>query len=568
MDDVAARRLGRWPRALSCGLLALALPFCLAPARAQSIAGQQEQREREQRDAEQRARLRESPDVRLQPAPSSDYRQTGLPRETPCFRLDSIVLEGGRREAFGFLQRYLDRYRGQCVGQQGLALLVRRASDLVLARGYVTTRLAVPEQNLAQGRLRLLLAPGTLGAVRFAPGSATADWRSALPLRPGDLLDLRAIEQGLEQFKRVPSQDVKIDIAPGAAPGISDLVLTVVRARPWRYTFELDDGGIRATGREQGGINLALDQPLGVNDILVAGVTHSVGDDHGVRGTHGGDLDYSLPRGWWTFELSSNGYGYRQPVTGAMQTFSFTGRSRTNAASATRLLHRDQRSKTSLQLTLSGRQAHSYVDGEEIAVQRRRTRALELALVQRRYLGDAQLDLRLAWRRNVPWFGGDWAAGHDGGPTFRASIATLDASLGLPFQAAGQRWLWASELRAQATGDQVYAEDYLTVAGRYTVRGFDGEQTLGGPHGGYWRNTLSWLPGGSGVALYGGVDVGRAGGVPTPGLSGHAVSGAVLGVRGGRWGLSWDLFAGWALHAPAGLRTARPAAGMQWIYVF
>jgi hemolysin activation/secretion protein len=567
MDEVVAERPCRLPQALLYGWFALALPLCLAPAHAQSIAGQQEQRERAQRDAQQRADLRAAPDVRLQSASSSDYRQLALPAETPCFRLRTIALEGGRPGAFGFVQRYLDRYAGQCVGRQGLELIARRASDLVLARGYVTARLTIPAQNLAQGQLRLLLIPGTVGAIRFASGSAVADWRDALPLRPGDLLNLRAIEQGLEQLKRVPSQDVKIDIAPGAAPGTSDLVLTVKRTKPWRLTFERDDSGARATDRQQGGINLALDQPLGRNDLFVAGVTHSVGDDRGARGTHGGNLDYSLPWGWWTFELSSQGYGYRQPVAGALQTFSFTGRSRTNAASATRLLHRDQRSKTSLQFTLSGRQAHSYIDGEEIAVQRRRTRAVELALIQRRYLGDAQLDLRLAWRRNVPWFGGDWTAGRDGGPTFRANIATLDASLGLPFQAAGQRWLWTSELHVQATGDQVYAEDYVTVAGRYTVRGFDGEETLGGPHGGYWRNTLSW-PLGGGVALYGGVDVGRAGGTPAPGLSGHAVSGAVLGVRGGRWGLSWDLFAGWALHAPAGLHTTRPAAGMQWIYVF
>jgi hemolysin activation/secretion protein len=79
---------------------------------------------------------------------------------------------------------------------------------------------------------------------------------------------------------------------------------------------------------------------------------------------------------------------------------------------------------------------------------------------------------------------------------------------------------------------------------------------------------LGWPIGRSGVALYGGVDVGRTGGAPTPGITRHVVSGAVLGVRGGRWGLSWDLFAGWALQAPSGFGTRRPAAGMQWIYSY
>ncbi|WP_266158479.1 ShlB/FhaC/HecB family hemolysin secretion/activation protein [Dyella silvatica] len=535
---------------------------------AQNAASEQEQRERAQREAQQRERLREAPDVRLQPAQASDYRQTTLPQETPCFRLDSLKLEGPRSEAFGFVQRYLDRYAGQCVGQQGLELIAHRASDLILAQGYVTTRLVTPEQNLAQGQLRLLLIPGTVGAVRFAPGSARATWLNALPLRSGDLLNLRDIEQGLEQMKRVPSQDVKIDIAPGSEPGSSDLVIAVTRGKPWRITLNLDDSGARSTGREQGGVNLTLDQPLGLNDLLVAGASHSVGRYRGIRGTTGANFNYSLPWDNWTFSASTNGYGYRQPVTGALQTFSFTGRSRTTSVSATRLVQRDATSKTSLQLTIGGRQAHSYIDGVEIQNQRRQTRSAELALLHRRYLGNAQLDLRLAHRRNVPWFDGDWRPSEQSGPGFRTGISTLDASLSLPFQAIGQRWLWTSELRAQATTGQVYAEDYITVAGRYTVRGFDGEYSVGGRHGYYWRNTVSWPMGDSGIALYGGVDAGRAGGSPTPGLNSHSLSGGVLGVRGGRWGLSWDLFAGWAWQAPQGFKTRRPAAGMQWVYTF
>ncbi len=40
--------------------------------------------------------------------------------------------------------------------------MVRRASDLVLAKGYVTTHIGLPEQNLAAGTLRLQLVPGVI----------------------------------------------------------------------------------------------------------------------------------------------------------------------------------------------------------------------------------------------------------------------------------------------------------------------------------------------------------------------------------------------------------------------
>ncbi len=540
----------------------------VAPLHAQTSVGEQEQRERAQRAAQQLQQLRAAPDVRMQGAFATDYRQSALPAETPCFTITSLHLDGPRHADFAFAQKYLDRYAGRCIGQQGLELIRHRVGDLILARGYVTTRVVIAEQNLASGRLQLTVVPGTLGAVRYAPGSATVNWQSALPLRPGDLLNLRAIEQGLEQLKRVPSQEVKIDIAPGTVPGTSDLVLTVTRSKFWRVTLNEDDSGADATGREQGGISLALDQPLGINDLLTLGVTHEVGRYHGDKGTHGSNISYSVPWGNWTFSLASYNYGYHQLVSGSLQSFRFAGSSPTQTVSANRLIQRDAVSKTSVQVTLSARQADSRIDGVDIQTQRRQTRSAELALIHRRYIGAAQLDVKLAYRRGVPWFGGQWTAGTDGGPTFRYGITTLDASLSLPFQALGQHWLWTSELRAQATGDHLYIEDYLTIAGRYTVRGFDGNETLGGDHGAYWRNTLAWPLLNTGASLYGGIDVGRAGGDATTSMASHSLSGTVLGLRGGRWGLNWDVFLGWSLQAPQGFHTRRPTAGMQWIYSF
>lgn len=549
-------------------LQAIVLLVASSAVSAQTSLSQQEQRERAQHEAQQREQLRAAPAVRLQPVQSTSYRQRQLPQESPCFHLVSLRMEGPHRADFAFVQHYLDGYAGRCVGQQGLQLLVKRASDLILEHGFVTTRLLISEQNLAQGVLHLTLLPGTVGAIRFAPGSATVNWKNALPLRPGDLLNLRAIEQGLEQLKRVPSQDVKIDIAPGVAPGTSDLVFTVSKRRPWRVTLNQDDSGADATGREQGGVTLSVDQPLGINDLFTAGLTHSVGRYGGRKGTHGTNFSYSVPWGDWSFSLSTYSYGYHQAVAGTQQTFTMTGRSHTTSLSATRLLHRDASSRTSLQIGISARGAGSAIDGVEIDNQRRQTRAAELALLHRRYLGQAQLDLRLTYRRGVPWFGGQWQRASDGSPTHRYGLTTLDASLSLPFSLLAQRWLWTSELHAQATGDRLFAEDYLAVGGRYTVRGFDGERTVGGPHGAYWRNTLALPLASSGVALYGGIDVGRAGGVSAPDVAGHTLGGAVLGLRGGRWGLSWDLFAGWALHAPAHFGTRRPAFGMQWVYTY
>jgi len=557
---------------LACGPIAatvLLMCACMSfSVHAQSVPDQQAQRDRAQRQAQQLQQLQSAPDVRLQGALATDYHHLVLPAEAPCFHIETLTLNGLHQAQFAFVQRYLDKYAGRCIGKQGLQLLVKRASDLILARGYVTSRVIVPEQNLSGGRLRIVLLAGTLDTVRYAPGSAKVDWLDALSLRHGDVINLRAIEQGLEQLKRVPSQEVKIDIAPGTKPGTSDLVLMVTQGKPWHVTLSLDDSGADATGKEQGGVTLALDQPLGLNDLFSIGLTHSLDHDPSVRGTLGSTFNYSVPWDDWTFSLASWGYAYRQPVTGSLQSFSYTGTARTTAVTANRMVYRDAHSKTSVEMVVSTRSAHSYVDNVEIATQRRLTSAAELALVHRRYIGNAQLDVRLAYRRGTSWFGAQWLAGKNGGPTDRYGMTLLDASLNLPFKAFSLPWVWTSELHAQSTGDHLYIEDYLTLGGRYTVRGFDGDVTLGGDHGAYWRNTVSLPLGGSGSQLYGGVDVGRIGGDTQGNYVSQTLSGAVIGLRGGRWGLNWDLFAGWPLNAPRGFPVRRPTAGMQWLYTF
>ena len=62
----------------------------------------------------------------------------------------------------------MNHYAGQCVGKQGIDVLIKGLSQALLARGYVNTRVLVPEQDLSTGTLKLSLIPGMIRHVRFA----------------------------------------------------------------------------------------------------------------------------------------------------------------------------------------------------------------------------------------------------------------------------------------------------------------------------------------------------------------------------------------------------------------
>jgi hemolysin activation/secretion protein len=529
----------------------------------------QERRARIQREAKSRDELRAQPGVRLGGAAQADFHRTDLPAERECFRIATIVLDGWPGHAFDFARRYLRAYHGRCMGHDGVNLVVRRVSDLIIDRGFVTTRVGLAPQDLRSGVLRLTLVPGTVRAVRFAPGSASGFWRTALPSRPGGLLNLRDVEQGLEQFKRVPSQDVTIDIAPGEAPGESDLVVSVTRTRPWHVVASLDDTGSRATGRLQGGLQLGLDNPLRLNDVLSLGYNHDVGRSRG-HGTRGNSATYTVPLARGSLSAGIHDYHYHQTVEGSQQAFTSSGKSRSADITLQRLLHRTAYGKTSVELRVGKRLAHNYIEGTELSSQKRHVTTAELALLQRQYVGRAQVDLRVARRQGVGWFGGQRDAANwlPGSPTFQYRMGILDASLTLPFSVGAMPLQWSSEFRAQRSGEVLYASEFITLGGRYSIRGFDGEQALAGEKGWYWRNTLSAPLGAWPFAAYVGFDGGHVGGPSIKALPDKTLRGAFAGLRGGAGPFNVDFFAGWAQKGGRALQTVRPATGFQLVYQY
>jgi len=55
---------------------------------------------------------------------------------------------------------------------------------------------------------------GRLHKIIYGKDSALIPWKNAFPLKEGDILNIRRLEQGLEQMKRVSSSDVSMKLLP------------------------------------------------------------------------------------------------------------------------------------------------------------------------------------------------------------------------------------------------------------------------------------------------------------------------------------------------------------------
>ncbi|VBB09343.1 polypeptide-transport-associated shlb-type [Lucifera butyrica] len=526
----------------------------------------EDQNRRARQEAQDRQQRAESPDVFLQKGGNGEHT-IQLPEETPSFVIHTFQLEGDHLENFLWLQPLLNQYAGAKIGKEGINLLAKLLTESLIDRGYITTRVLIPQQNLSSGVLRFRILPGIIQDIRFVDPTIRGIWQSAFPVRPGDILNLRDLEQGLEQMKRVPSQDVDMQLLPGDKPGASMVAITVKQAKPWKVIFSLDDSGSQATGKLQESATFSYDNFLGINDLFNVSLNCDADRAGSDRGTSGNSFYYSFPQGYWTYSISHSYYQYHQTVANSGNSFVSSGQMDDWNIEAERLLHRDQRQKTSLAFAVSTGLNQYFMDDTEIGVERQQITTAKLALRQKQYNGQTVLNWELAAQRGVPWFGAepDPQASSADSPTTRFTVWTADATLTAPVHFGNPKAQYTAVLHGQYTKNTLFASQCLSIGNRYTVRGFDGEQTLSGETGWYWRNELSFPQANSGE-FYLGLDCGHVYG-PTSALSpGRFLLGSVLGVRGNWQGAQYDVFLGFPLRKPAALETASPTLGFQLIY--
>jgi len=560
-------------------LLLIAAWMTGAWSAAQAAGPEEELLRQQERERVLRDQLESRPDVRLQAAPVGEGAERLPAKESPCFAINDVRLIGEASEKFQWALRAAnpkdDPAIGRCLGGGGINLTMKRMQNAIIEAGYVTTRVLAEAQDLNSGVLVLTLVPGRIREIRFEEGtSARANAWNAMPANPGDLLNLRDIEQALENFKRVPTAEADIKIAPARAadarPGESDVVIAWSQRFPARVSLSVDNSGSKSTGKYQGNVSLSLDNLLSLNDLFYASVNHDLGGgESGHRGSDGSTLHYSLPFGYWQLGVTSSEYNYEQSVAGANQSYQYRGESRNNEVRLSRLLYRDAVRKTTAWGSLWTRSSENFIDDTEVGNQKRRMAGWQLGLDHREFIGASILDLGVAYRRGTGAHDALRAPEEDfDAGTSRSQIITADAQLQVPFQVGDQRLRYIGGWRAQWNRTPLVPQDRFSIGGRYSVRGFDGENILSADRGWTLRNEIGLSLGQTGQELYTGIDYGEVSGQSSEFLIGQRLAGAVVGIRGGYKGLSYDWSVGTPLKKPDGFETANVTSAFTVIWSF
>lgn len=555
-------------------------------SRLNQIDATQQQRQQHIQQAQDKI-LQPQSDVRLDT--TNKERLTLSNHEMPCYPIHRISLidysttptssESQFQWAFDKAAHDLNLTLPHCFGGEGLGILMKQIQNRIIEKGYVTTRVVIQEQDLRSGTLTLTVIAGKVGNTLVSdsgnvPRFTRLHALTGLTFEKGDVLNVREIEQSLENLKRVPTAEANIEILPSETEvGVSDIKISYQQAFPFRVNLALDDSGSTSTGKYQASGTLSWDNLFSANDLFYTSFTHSLkssDDEDGKRATKNLTFYYSIPFGYWTLSASQTYNRYHQEVFGAFDNnYLYAGESNTTKATLSYLLYRDSKRKTSISGSFWSRQSQNYIDGAEIEVQKRRMAGWEAGISHKEYMGDATLELSANYKRGTGARGSLeapeelWGEG-----TSRPKIITASIELTKPFMLGEQPWQYQSSWNAQWNKTPLIAQDRFSIGGRYTVRGFDGELTLSGERGWLWRNELAWNVNGKGQQLYFALDGGRVMGWATKSQLGHHLMGMAMGIKGGWHGFYYDVFVGKPISKPQGFKTSNAVAGFNVGYSF
>ena len=479
-----------------------------------------------------------------------------LPQEVVSFPIDQIVITSSE-PVFKKYRNRLKIYNHNNIGAKGIVVLQKQLQEQILADGYVTSQVIVPNQDLQSGTLTFEILPGYVEDIVLTNPKARTNWRSAFPVRPGYVLRRQALEQGIDQMRNVPGQDVKLSIEPGTKPLHSIVKLTVEQKGFVHGSLILDNAGYESTGKYQGTMYVSFSQLAGLNDTLSASITKDIGHHGDGHGSKQYAINYAVPDGNRMYRLSTYQYSYHQLVF-MPEAFRSSGNTRGIEFSVEQVLNRTSRSKTAAVAKVIHKTRHSYIDDIEIGVQEQHTTALELGLSHRQYSGNTMSDVYLFYRQGIRGLGAtvrSWEGLADN-PTTLYKMAGLEGEIQSGVRIGYKQGVYTMRFRSQFTNQRLFGTDQFSIGGRYSVRGFSGEETLRGDSGYYIQNEWTLPFRRQRITPYIGIDIGHVWGPSTVTQIGNTLVGGVIGVRGNIGdAFRYDVSLGTPLKKPDGFTT-------------
>lgn len=385
---------------------------------------------------------------------------------------------------------------GRCLTVGQITEFSKKISDFLIEKGYVTSRAEIPSQNLSNGALQVLINESYLKEINFNDEKFFDKMQKITAfgfVKEKQVLNLKKIEQGLEQINRLQSNSATIKILPSEEKKFSVIAIENHPKNQFRPSFSMDNNGSKTTGKKRETIGFSQDNFFQLNDnFSLSRTANSLDSKKDSRGTKAISSSFSIPFSWYTLTLSYSKSSYYF-WSGSTTSFKSSGSTSTKTATFDRLLFKSKRAKFLSSFGLTSKYNQSFIDDTKLDVSSKKASTGLVAFSATFFFENANLFLKPSYNKSLKILDAKKDSSELSSNSAHAQfdIFKFYGNYAQKLQIAKTPISYNLSFDSQVSQQRLYSVDQFYVGGIYTVRGFS-EGSIYGDSGYNIKNELNF----------------------------------------------------------------------------
>lgn len=386
----------------------------------------------------------------------------------------------------------LKSYENKPLRKQDIFELIKKTSEYYIRKGYTTTLVTIKSGNVKTGKLILEVKLGYINRIEIQ-NSKYSKIRvfDAFPIKKGDVLDIYAIDQGLENMSN-GGYSYQMQVEPSDKVGYSDILIEEKKT-PGGINIGLNDSSTIDKGALRSVLGFTQYNFLGINDTLSLTYMERFIHNRDKNKESIYSASYSIPFKYWKFFYSVSYTDNYAEIQAQFGNYTNKSQNLRQTFRIQRVLHRNKNSKTTLYTQTKLRGQKNQVNNTLIEINSKNYTAIGIGVEHINKILGGNLYLDIEYLRGVPLFGGQRDLKNS---VFKAEYNKINLN------ASWQKFLYYSPYAAlmyrlniggSYSNDELFYADKFFIGDQYTVRGFK-ESSLALDAGGYISNTISLKP--------------------------------------------------------------------------
>ncbi|KMK52515.1 hemin-binding protein [[Actinobacillus] muris] len=355
---------------------------------------------------------------------------------------------------------------GECLNEVRLNRLSQDITAAYLALGYVYNPFQFEDDQ--SGKLIMRVTEGRIS--RFSGESKRLNFATLLPNQLGKPLNIRDLDQALDQANKMLGSKVTVDVLPAKN---GEIELAFVNEEKSRITgfIGLDNYASKRTGRWQakGGVN--IDSPLGLSDTLYLNAAHTL-KSYRHNFNRSISLFHTIPYGYWTFSTFGSFSAFKSTVPLQHNTVQQKGHTWQAALRTDYTFRRDANSISSIYGQLERIKSKSYFQDSIIGFQSPALTTVQVGLNHLQLFPNGSLITDLNYERGLKWWNATPNQGRDQ-PEGQFNRWRAELQFNRFYQLKSQIFRQSHRLIGQYSQNYLPAIKQADLLGRYAVRGFN-----------------------------------------------------------------------------------------------